>query len=384
MALPAAAVILLALMAFLETRQPFACYRLATFGLAFLALVFIAILLRGAWRDGLLVAASLAFGLFAIEAAAILMETRALAVLSAGFAYPQPVIGVGPQRAGSFHAEKTDPKTGHPIYSVDYTINSNLLRETQSGEGGPTIVFFGDSFTFGEGLSDADTLPQQFADALGRKQRVLNLAYPGYGPQHFLAEMQTGRFDSVIGFEPRLFIFQTGAGLHTERTVCKPFWSRRWPRYAIENDQFVFKGACSEGFRRKAWEWFEDMASYRVFIEPYLLKRSRQDVEFYVRILLASVKTAKEKYGVPVLIPYVKTPRYLEGTGFSDDGIIQRLQDGGALVVDVSLTPEAESGAMLQIKGDGHPTALANRLKASIIKDYIERHAPESLIAGLQ
>ena len=375
--------ILLGLVALMEARQPFSSFRLATFILAFLALAGMASLLRGKLRDGLVVLASLAFGLSIVEATATILDSRVVAVFANGFTVPQPVIGLGPEHAGHFHAEKTDPKSNIPIYSADYTIDSNLLRETHSVETGPAIVFFGDSFTFGEGLNDADTLPQQFADLLGRKQRVLNLGYPGYGPQQFLAELQTGRFDGVIGEQPRLFIFMTGAG-HAERTACKPFWVRRWPRYTLENGQVVLKRACYEGLSLGVREWLEDMASYRLFVEPYLQRVTHEDLELYVRILLAAVKLAKEKYSVVTLIPYSKNPGYLEGTGFSDNEIVQRLQDGGAMVVDVSLAQEAAIGAPLIIKGDGHPTPLANRLKASILKDYIEDHMPGILVAGPQ
>ena len=95
-------------------------------------------------------------------------------------------------------------QSGASIYKAEYTIDSNLLRETLSAETGPTIAFFGDSFTFGEGVNDAETLPQAFADLLGRRERVLNLGFSGYGPHQFLAELQTGRFDGVIGAQPRL------------------------------------------------------------------------------------------------------------------------------------------------------------------------------------
>ncbi|MGH6849635.1 MAG: SGNH/GDSL hydrolase family protein, partial [Methylocella sp.] len=264
---------------------------------------------------------------------------------------------------------------------ADYTIDSNLLRETHSAETGPTIVFFGDSFTFGEGLNDADTLPQIFANLLGRKERVLNLGFSGYGPQQFLAELQTGRFDGVIGARPRLFVFMTFAG-HAERTACQPIWVRWGPRFALENGRVALKGACYEGLRLRLREWLENTASYRLFIEPYLQKLTHEDVELYIRILLAAVNLAKEKYGVATLAPYIIAPSYLKGTGFSDDAIVQRLRDGGAMVVDVSLAKETAAGA-LAIKGDGHPTPLANRLRASIIRDYIENHMPGILVAGV-
>jgi hypothetical protein len=373
--------ILLGLVALMETRHPFPFFRLVTFILAFLALAGVASVLRGKLRDGLVVLASLAFGLSIIEATATILENKASLVVTNGLFVPQPDIGWGPQHPGRFHAEKTDPKSGIPIYRADYTIDSNLLRQARSVETGPTIVFFGDSFTFGEGLNDAETLPQVFADLLGRKQRVLNLGFSGYGPQQFLAELQTGRFDGVIGAQPRLFIFMTGVG-HAERTACKPFWVRWGPRYALENGQVALKGACYEGLSLRVREWLEDMASYRLFIEPYFQEVTHEDLELYVRILLAAVNLAKENYGVATLIPYLPNHGYLEGTGFSDDDIVQRLRDGGAMVVDVSLAKEEAAGAKLRIEGDGHPTPLANRLRASIIKDYIENRMPGILVAG--
>jgi hypothetical protein len=375
--------IILCLIVLMEARHPFPSFRLATFILAFLALGGMASLLRGELREGLVVLASLAFGLSMIEATAAIKEFEASPVVTNVWSVGQPIIGWGAPRAGRFHAEKTDPKSGVPIYGVDYTFDSNLLRETFSVETGPTIAFFGDSFTFGMGLNDAETLPQVFADLLGRKQRVLNLGFPGYGPQQFLAEMQAGRFDGVIGAQPRLFIFLTAAALHVERTACKPFWMRHGPRYALDNGQVALKGACYEGLSLWVREWLGNTASYRLFIEPYLQKATHEDVELYIRILLAAVSLAKEKYGVATLIPYIPAGGYLKGTGFSDDEIVQRLRDGGAIVMDVSLATEDAAGAIISIKGDGHPTPLANRLRASIIKNYIENRMPGILVAGL-
>ena len=379
----AVTLIILGLIALMEARHPFPFFWLATFILVFLALAVMASQLRGTPRDGFVVLASLAFGLSIVEATAAILETKVEAVTTEGLSALQPVVGWGPEHAGRFHAKKTDPKSGALIYEADYTIDSNLLRETHSVETGPTIVFFGDSYTFGEGLSDADTLPQIFADLLGRKQRVLNLGFSAYGPVQFLAELQTGRFDAVIGAQPRLFIFMT-APWHADRTACKAYWERSSaPRYALENSQIVFKGECNKGQIPWLREWIENLASYRLFIKPYLQKVTHEDLELFIRVVLAAVNLAKEKYGVATLVPYLTNHGYLKGTGFSDDEIIQRLRDGGAMVVDVSLGKDDDCTHGLCIKGDGHPTPLANHLRASIIKDYIENSMSGILVAGV-
>lgn len=366
--------ILLAFIAILETRHSFAMFRLVTFVLLFFLLADIASFGRGKWRDFLLVLTSLAFGLCLIEAMANIFEPKTLVKEAHGWSVPQALIGWGPGHAGRFHMEKFDPKTGTTIFNVDYTIDANLLRQTKSCDRGPTIVFFGCSYTFGFGVNDDEALPQVFADALGRKLRVLNLAFPAYGPQHFLRELEAGRFDSVIGSQPELFVFMT-APWHARRTACKSRFSSYGPRYAIENDQVVFKGPCNEGVSLWLREWAENTAAYRWLIEPFRQKVSHDDIELYIRIVLAAAQLAKTKYGVQTLLPYLRVEEdYLRATGFTDDEIVRRLQDGGALVVDVSLAKEEASGATISIPGDSHPTPYANRIRALLIKNYIEQH----------
>jgi hypothetical protein len=359
-----------------EARGLFPAGRLFTFIFVFLLLAAVASLLRGAWRDCLLVAASLALGISLFEGAAMRLEPKPAVASTAGWFGSRPVVGWGPDHAGRFHAEKTDLATRAKIYNVDYTIDSNLLRQTQSCEAGRTIVFFGCSFVFGEGLNDADTLPQAFADSLDRKRRVLNMGLSGYGPQQVLRLLQSGLSDAAIGPEPVLFVFMTGAW-HAERLACKPYFVRFAPRLVSENGQIALKGACYEGTRLQLRDWLEGSAVYRLFVEPYLNRLSRDDVAFYISVVLETARLAKEKYGVPMLLPYIRSSDgYLAGTGFDDDAIIKRFQDGGAYVVDVSLEREEAGGAVISIKGDGHPTAFANRLRATLIKDYIEQRMP--------
>ena len=380
----AAIPVLLGLIGWMEAAHPVPIFRLFTFLFVFLVVADLASLLRGKARDGLIVLASLAFGLGVIEGVAIVLEPKVLLTSTEGWSILRPVIGWGPAHPGRFHAEMRDPKTGAVIYSADYTIDANLLRQTASSEKGPAIVFFGDSYTFGMGVNDADTLPQLFADRVDRKQRVLNLGFGGYGPQQFLRELETGLFDPLIGGQPRLFIFMTGAR-HAERTACKPFWMRLGPHYVIENGRIMFKGACYGGPRLWLVEWLGNMASYRLFIKPYLQRIDHDDIELYIRTVVAAVQLAKEKYGVATLIPYLSlNDDYFDGTDFSDESVIARLREGGATVIDVSLAQKEAQGAVISIPGDGHPTPFANRTRAIMLEDFIGRQMPGVLDAAPQ
>ena len=72
------------------------------------------------------------------------------------------------------------------------TIESLGNRSTEPqplGHSGQTILFLGDSFTFGDGLNDNQTYPWLVQQALPRS-RVLNFAVPGYGTCQALLELQ--------------------------------------------------------------------------------------------------------------------------------------------------------------------------------------------------
>ena len=100
----------------------------------------------------------------------------------------------------------------------------------------------------------------------------------------------------------------------------------------------------------------------------------------YIQVMLAAMKLAKEKYNVPTIILYdheisdSNSKDHFRAIGFSDDAIIERLKEGGASVIDVSLEKEKGSAAPISIPDDGHPTPLANRMRAVILKNYLQQN----------
>ena len=219
-------------------------------GLVVLLLLLAAFLLLAAGTWGL--ARRLTFAAFCAVLSLLSFEVLGLfaehlsantdAVYEDGYLGPHPVLGWGPQRPGKFAAFKWDAAGKNLLYRVTYTIDDNFLRQTQSNESGPVVAFFGDSWTFGEGVGDRDTLPQAFADFTQGQFHVLNFGFHGYGPEHFLRVMET-RYHRQLLDGAKLFVFQT-APWHALRTSCKPFWMRAAPRYILVHGQPVFAGSC--------------------------------------------------------------------------------------------------------------------------------------------
>jgi hypothetical protein len=330
-----------------------------------------AVILRGRTRDISVVAATILLGLAGIEAYSLITEARPIDIRSRGYSAPRPILGWGPEYPGVFHQTKLEAKTRHTIYDVDYTIDEHLNRKVVSAETGPTVAFFGESMTFGTGVRDAETLPQVFADLYDRKIRALNFGFPGYGPQQFLRALETDMFDTLLRPGARLFVFETAA-YHVERSSCLASWMLRAPRYEMVDGRATYRGSCYGRWTTMLKQLFANTSLYRVFFNPALAGVTRDDVDLYISILARAGELAREKYGAPTLVLYLRTTdAYLGHCGCNEVEVMQRMRDAGLIVIDATLD------AAFTIPGDGHPTPAANAVRAAMMKAYIEQTRPD-------
>jgi hypothetical protein len=268
-----------------------------------------------------------------------------------------------------YRARKLDGRSGSVIYDVGYTIDADRNRQVISVPTGPTVAFFGDSMTFGQGLPDADTLPQAFADATGYRWRVLNLAFPGYGPQQFLRALETDMFRDLLT-EPRLFVFLT-APWHAERSSCLSDFVADGPRYVMVDGMPRYEGTCRGHWPVRLRRLWTRAAMYSVFFEPAFGGARPVDIDLFVGILVRAGQLARERYGVPTLILYWPDEAYARRAGLTDAQIMGRLREGGLVIIDARLDPKDFPGQELQIPGDGHPTGIANRARALLVRDAL-------------
>jgi hypothetical protein len=339
-----------------------------------LFLVGVIVVSRGWPRDAALVLASIVLCLVFVEGYEALLNPRALEA-SEGFAESKPILGWGPRAPGAFSARKVDPGTGKSIYDATYTVDDNLLRKTLSAGSGPPVAFFGDSFMFGQGLPDDETLPQIFSDLEDRQLRVLNFGFPGYGPQQFLRALETSMYDGLLK-GARAFVFETGAW-HVERAACSAPFTLRAPRYVLADGSVSYAGACAEGLARFVRAFLAHSAAYRALVQPVQSATTKADVDLYIATVLRAVKLARENYHVRTLILHL--PSYVEVAGYRDDEVMERLRKGGAEVIDGTIHFERHPGVAFSIPGDGHPTGAANRVWAETIRTRWDRNAQASL-----
>lgn len=289
----------------------------------------------------------------------------------------QPILGWGPKRSGTVHATKIENQTKNTVYDVDYTIDENLLRKTESAQDGPTVAFFGDSFVYGDGVNNADTFPQVFADLQERKLRVLNFGFPGYGPQQFLRTIETGFRDQLLGPNLKLVVFTTFA-FQAERTSCKEAYALRAPRYALDEDGWPgFAGYCAQGLTRAVMEFVMHSVFYQRYFEAKVKTIREADIDLYLATVLRAAALTKEKYGVPVLIVYDRVSEdFLHTSGFTNDDLISRFRNEGIQVLEMDISKEVPADAVIAFPNDGHPTPIAQHARAAVLKRYLDEHMP--------
>ncbi len=153
-----------------------------------------------------------------------------------GYIAPHAVLGYAPTPGYVAHQRRRHGD--QRVYEVDYTIDEHGLRvapPVAAGGGAECLLFFGGSFTFGEGLGDHETLPYQTGLLTGGRYRVYNFGYHGYGPHQMLAALESGLVDGVVACRPRMAIYQAIHD-HASRAAGHKFWDTHGPRYEVAAD----------------------------------------------------------------------------------------------------------------------------------------------------
>jgi len=200
---------------------------------------------------------------------------------------------------------------GEQIYDVVYTVDDSGLRVSPpAATNAPQdcVLFFGGSFTFGEGLEDDETMPYRVGVRAGGRFRVRNFGFSGYGPHQMLAAIQSGFVEHAAHCRPRFAIYQA-VYHHVVRSAGLWTWDRHGPRYLLGEDgrpirsgnfdsehdptrplRALEKSGVATALRRRAMDvgpgdaTEDDVALFRAIVEESrrLLVEKWPDLEFHV------------------------------------------------------------------------------------------------------
>jgi hypothetical protein len=289
------------------------------------------------------------------------------------------VLGYGPRDGGvKIDSTKFDDQ-GKQVYSVVYTTDSNNARHTpdipKQKSGQATALFFGCSFTFGEGVNDDETFSAVFQQAT--KIKAYNFAFHGYGPHQMLRRLETDdKMQDLSGKNIR-HAFYLALPYHIERSGGFASWDTHGPKYIWDDSAKALRYAgpfyTPEQLKRReelthfsamiAWFWkhWPDYAKNISYIKE-------RDEKVFYEIIDRSRQLLREKYhsDLTVLLWWPKS----EG---GDAAKAQFAKRGFDVLTMQEIFPDFDSNEVnYTIPGDGylengktfahaHPNVAAHR-----------------------
>ena len=200
----------------------------------------------GSWPRAILFNLGIVGSLLAGGEAYLVTHEYTTTTFSDDFLSPDAQLGWAPPKGLQAHAFKArsvglfHAPTGM-LFNVTYTIDPDGLRIAppyRKDDLIGTAIFFGCSFTFGEGLEDGETLPYQVGTQSGGRYRTFNFAFEGYSPAHMLAEIEHGRVQRVVDTTPR-YAYYVAIPNHVWRVAGRVAWGGHAPRYVVDADETV-------------------------------------------------------------------------------------------------------------------------------------------------
>lgn len=265
---------------------------------------------------------------------------------------------------------------GAEIFDYTYHIDNFRRRITPASNHSAihprAVVFFGDSFTFGEGVNDDATLPNQVA--IHRPDlAVYNYAFSGYGPNHMLARLESldTRAEVPEASTTGVYVFIPN---HVRRVIgafSVISWSRHSPWYHLGGDGLPERLGSFQGERKGLTEWYDflkgdQVVKYFNLDFPFVL--SKTDFDLTEAIIVRSAELYKSQFrgGDFYVVLYPGTPV----DEFPAGPMGQRLKSRGLHVLDYTtlLSGEPESNFFLPF--DTHPRPVAQaRVALELARD---------------
>jgi hypothetical protein len=151
---------------------------------------------------------------------------------SGDYAAAHPYLGYGSKNDGVFTSKGTI--NNDVIFDVSYTIKDGLRYTPNSNEKSQNcVLFFGCSFTFGEGLSDTSTLPFFFNQYSKQQYKVFNYGFTGYGPHQMLANIENRVAKDIQSYKNKKIAIYSFITDHVSRAAGYASWDQNGPNYEI-------------------------------------------------------------------------------------------------------------------------------------------------------
>lgn len=154
----------------------------------------------------------------------------------------------------------------------------------------------GDSFAFGDGVGDGETLGASLTQLSAGRVRSVNLGFPGYGPHQALAIVERGLEGPSVAQGPPVEFSVYWAAYDLQRAAGRSYWDENGPRYvAGPGGTLTYTGAFDGNRRHRLFQMLNRSRAFRAIVTPRLVDGA--DTALYVRILARIAELISSRYG---------------------------------------------------------------------------------------
>lgn len=277
------------------------------------------------------------------------------------------LLGTAPKP--DFNVRASKKTLSEVIYDVQYTINSNAIRRTsnKTAPGKPSVLFYGGSFTFGEGVEDQETLPAYFQEYMNGEMQAFNMGFHGYGPHQMLASLEHSLEKDIIAENPPEYIIYQAIPGHVARCQGFNFWDYGGPKYILDaNNNAQYSGPFHGTFSRYALSFL----SRSKLLQKWFAREREitpEHLQLYTAVVAKSAQLFKERYGGQFLV-------ILWHHDDQEMPIYRSIQAAGIpvflvrdILPDLTTAPNKYRLHLL----DKHPNAFAHKEIAKWLSEYI-------------
>lgn len=330
-----------------------------------------------AWRQAALAIAAVAVGICGLELIAGIVsgedrkpELKRAAVPS-GWLIADPVLGYRP--APNTNVLDTAWYGDELVYRVFYSIDETGARTTPTGRpDADTYLFLGDSFIFGQGLNDSESLPAQLTMATAGAIRGINRGVPGYGPNHLVRALETGEIER-LAYQNLRAVVTWIIPAQLARVVGDGAWLESSPRYVLSGGLPEYTGSFAHN------RWTSPAAGIAYLLQSNFAfaraigarQQQLRQRELFLSLVSRLADLVRVRLNVPLIVIYSwpdeeSHPNYSDWDApqaFLVDTIVD-LRRRGIELVSMNNLIVGQDPARLLIAHDGHPTAFSNGLLA--------------------
>lgn len=269
------------------------------------------------------------------------------------------------------------------VFKAKYSIDSFRRRKTPVANLDTRkkyALFFGGSFTFGEGVNDNETLPYYFAK-YAMDYKPYNYAFPGYGTQHLLAKLESNKIRDEIKESNGLLIYIFN-DWHVLRVIGNAklvaTHGERYPYYTYDaSGNLIRKKDFNQGrfILTKIYKLLAMSGFVNYFNIDFPLVITDKHIKLTADVIIEARNNFRTKFNSDNFYVVI----YPGAKRFSKK-MISYLKEANVKYLDLSdlldkpLLEEKLNRDLFYIKGDGHPTAKLHELVGKKLAEVYSYH----------